>query len=108
MLLASWKIRSEEGIGPNDAILEHVAGYNKVKTNSRNMEATFTSHYARLFYGKCLLQRWEDDDGRMPMERSLALVHMHLSSHLSSNTECSPLHADGVVVVSSLKMAKDI
>ncbi|KAL3701304.1 hypothetical protein R1sor_019326 [Riccia sorocarpa] len=102
------RIRFEEGIGPNSAILEHVAGYNKVKTNSRNMEATFTSHYTRLFYGKCLLQRWEDDDGLMPAERSLALVHRHLTSHPSSETGCFPSHADGVVVVTSLKAAKEM
>ncbi|KAL3697683.1 hypothetical protein R1sor_011759 [Riccia sorocarpa] len=74
--LTSWRIRSEELLGPNSSILEHVAGaghmvddiirhgpsnvywsygferlvtgYNKVKTNNRNMEHSFTFHYARV------------------------------------------------------------
>ncbi|KAL3696208.1 hypothetical protein R1sor_010284 [Riccia sorocarpa] len=97
--LASWWIRSEELLGPNSSILEHVAGaghmvddiirhgpsnvywsygferlvagYNKVKTKNRNMEHSFNFHYARVLFAKCMVQIWEDDDGLLPHERVL-------------------------------------
>ncbi|KAL3698989.1 hypothetical protein R1sor_017011 [Riccia sorocarpa] len=131
--LASWRIRSEELLGPNSSILEHVAGaghmvddiirhgpsnvywsygferlvagYNKVKTNNRNMEHSFTFHYARVLFAKCMVQIWEDDDGLLPHERAVRLLHSHMrfsTSRLSERTlkdECQPWHSEGVCVV---------
>ncbi|KAL3699514.1 hypothetical protein R1sor_017536 [Riccia sorocarpa] len=131
--LASWRIRSEELLGPNSSILEHVAdaghmvddiirhgpsnvywsygserlvvGYNKVKTNNRNMEHSFTFHYARVLFAKCMVQIWEDDDGLLPHERAVRLLHSHMcfsTSRLSERMledECQPWHSEGVCVV---------
>ncbi|KAL3680966.1 hypothetical protein R1sor_023922 [Riccia sorocarpa] len=137
--LASWRIRSEELLGPNSSILEHVvgaghmvddiirhgpsnvywsygferlvAGYNKVKTNNRNMEHSFTFHYARVLFAKCMVQIWEDDDGLLPHERAVRLLHSHMrfsTSRLRERTledECQPWHSEGVCVVKTQKDA---
>ncbi|KAL3695714.1 hypothetical protein R1sor_009790 [Riccia sorocarpa] len=141
-MLASWRIRSEELLGPNSSILEHVAGsghmlddifrhgpshvywsygferlvagYNKVKTNSKNMEHTFTSHYARVFFANCMVQKWEDDDGLLPSDRCLRLIHSHMRFSARRTCErtdlgaCASWHEDGVCVVTMQNMAEDI
>ncbi|KAL3683619.1 hypothetical protein R1sor_001641 [Riccia sorocarpa] len=109
--LASWRIRSEELLRPNSSILEHVAGaghmvddiirhgpsnvywsygferlvagYNKVKTNNRNMEHSFTFHYARVLFAKCMVQIWEDDDGLLPHERAVLRTGIGIGSKRS-------------------------
>ncbi|KAL3694453.1 hypothetical protein R1sor_008104 [Riccia sorocarpa] len=142
MLLASWRIRSEEKLGANGSILEHVAGaeeiiddvvrhgpshvywcygferlvsgYNKVKTNSGNMEHTFTMHYARTFFQQCLSQRWEDDDGLFPQQRAELLIHSNLQFCYDCSVEssipgsCVNWHSDGVVLVSTISKAKQV
>ncbi|KAL2628676.1 hypothetical protein R1flu_013362 [Riccia fluitans] len=65
LLMASWRIRSVEYLDLNGSILEHTVGYNNIKTNAHNMEATFIAHCARSFFGICMIQKWEDDDGLM-------------------------------------------
>ncbi|KAL3686047.1 hypothetical protein R1sor_004069 [Riccia sorocarpa] len=141
-MLASWRIRSEELLGPNSSILEHVAGsghmlddifrhgpsnvywsygferlvagYNKVKTNSKNMEHTFTSHYARVFFVNCMVQKWEDDDGLLPSDRCLRLIHSHMRFSARRTCErtdlraCVSWHEDGVCVVTTQNKAKEI
>ncbi|KAL3690245.1 hypothetical protein R1sor_016554 [Riccia sorocarpa] len=141
-MLASWRIRSEELLGPNSSILEHVAGsghmldgifghgpsnvywscgferlvagYNKVKTNSKNMEHTFTSHYARVFFANCMVQKWEDDDGLLPSDRCLRLIHSHMRFSARQTCEtmdlgaCASWHEDGVCVVTTQNKAKEI
>ncbi|KAL3697847.1 hypothetical protein R1sor_011923 [Riccia sorocarpa] len=115
-MLASWRIRSEELLGPNSSILEHVAvaGYNKVKTNSKNMEHTFTSHYARVFFANCIVQKWEDDDGLLPSYRCLRLIHSHMRFSARQTCEttdlgaCASWHEDGVCVVTTQNKAKEI
>ncbi|CAM6096109.1 unnamed protein product [Calypogeia fissa] len=75
-LLASWRVRSEEGWGPSGAILEHVAGsgeifdgierhgphhiywcyrfermvsdHGRTRTNQKDQEVTYSLHFARL------------------------------------------------------------
>ncbi|KAL3689927.1 hypothetical protein R1sor_016236 [Riccia sorocarpa] len=142
MLLASWRIRSEEKLGANGSILEHVAGageiiadvvrhgpshvywcygferlvsgYNKVKTNSGNMEHTFTMHYARTFFQQCLSQRWEDDDGLFPQQRAELLIHSNLQFCYDCSVEssipgsCVNWHSDGVVLVSTISKAQQV
>ncbi|KAL3682742.1 hypothetical protein R1sor_000764 [Riccia sorocarpa] len=115
-MLASWRIRSEELLGPNSSILEHVAmaGYNKVKTNSKNMEHTFTSYYARVFFANCMVQKWEDDDGLLPSDRCLRLIHSHMRFSARRTCErtdlaaCASWHEDGVCVVTTQNKAKEI
>ncbi|KAL3697336.1 hypothetical protein R1sor_011412 [Riccia sorocarpa] len=115
-MLASWRIRSEELLGPSSSILEHVvmAGYNKVKTNSKNMEHTFTSHYARDFFANCMVQKWEDDDGLLPSDRCLRLIHSHMRFSARRTCErtdlgaCASWHEDGVCVMTTQNKAKEI
>ncbi|KAL3693358.1 hypothetical protein R1sor_007009 [Riccia sorocarpa] len=141
-MLASWRIRSEELLGPNSSILEHVAGnghilddifrhgpsnvywsygferlvagYNKVKTNSKHMEHTFTSHYARVFFADCMVQKWEDDDGLLPNDKCLRLIHSHMRFSARQTCETTDLgayaswHEDGVCVVTTQNKAKEI
>ncbi|KAL3683154.1 hypothetical protein R1sor_001176 [Riccia sorocarpa] len=69
MLMASWRIRSEEELGATSSILDHVTEYNKVKTNSKNMESTFIQKFARSFFAECCEAIWRDDDGLLPCMR---------------------------------------
>ncbi|KAL3686215.1 hypothetical protein R1sor_004237 [Riccia sorocarpa] len=138
LLIASWRIRHEEGVGPTGSILDHVAGvcdllddvrrhgpshvywcysferlvssYNKIKTNSRHMETTFTSHYIRTFFSVCCKAIWTDDDGLLPPQRIKLRVDQHTvyledgrkSSVAREHT--SPGH--GIIYVSSQRSAK--
>ncbi|KAL3679187.1 hypothetical protein R1sor_022143 [Riccia sorocarpa] len=74
--LASWRIRSEELLGPNSSVLEHI---------------------------------WEDDDGLLPHERAVRLLHSHMRfsmNRLHERTledECQPWHSEGVCVVTTQK-----
>ncbi|KAL3675734.1 hypothetical protein R1sor_025682 [Riccia sorocarpa] len=152
LLMASWRIRSEEYLGPNGAILEHtvgkhyipvfvywsghmlddimrhgpshvywsygferlVASYNSIKTNARNMEATFTAHCARSFFGTCMKQKWEDDDGLMPAQRVADLIHQFLRFSDSRRVQevagdvCPSWHSEGILVVTTQELAKRI
>ncbi|KAL3690068.1 hypothetical protein R1sor_016377 [Riccia sorocarpa] len=91
-----------------------VSGYNKVKTNSGNMEHTFTMHYARTFFQQCLSQRWEDDDGLFPQQRAELLIHSNLQFCYDCSVEssipgsCVNWHSDGVVLVSTISKAKQV
>ncbi|KAL3687894.1 hypothetical protein R1sor_014203 [Riccia sorocarpa] len=94
--LASWRIRSEELLGPNSSILEHVAG-------AGHMIDDIIRHGPSNI--------WEDDDGLLPHERAMRLLHSHMrfsTSRLSERTledECQPWHSESVCVVTTQKDA---
>ncbi|KAL3686596.1 hypothetical protein R1sor_009170 [Riccia sorocarpa] len=130
--------RHEEGVGPTGSILDHVAGagellddvrrhgpshvyrcysferlvssYNKIKTNSRHMETTFTSHYVRTFFSVCCEAMWADDDGLLPPQRIKLRVDentVYLEDGRKSSVareHTSP--ARGIIYVSSQRSAK--
>ncbi|KAL3690250.1 hypothetical protein R1sor_016559 [Riccia sorocarpa] len=54
-----------------------VSSYNKIKTNSRHMETTFTSHYVRTFFSVFCEAIWADDDGLLPPQRIKLRVDQH-------------------------------
>ncbi|KAL3696392.1 hypothetical protein R1sor_010468 [Riccia sorocarpa] len=138
LLFASWRIRHEEGVGPTGSILDHVAGagellddvrrhgpshvywcysferlvssYNKIKTNSRHMETTFTSHYVRNFFSVCCEAIWADDDGLLPPQRIKLRVDQH-TVYLEDGRKSSVAREHtspgcGIIYVSSQRSAK--
>ncbi|KAL3694382.1 hypothetical protein R1sor_008033 [Riccia sorocarpa] len=112
--LTSTLSESEEYLGPNGAILEHIVGYNNIKTNACNMEATFTTHYARSFFGTCMTQKWEDDDGLMLGHRVAYLIHQYLRFSGSRRVQetlgdiCASWHSEGILMVTTQEPAKKI
>ncbi|KAL3689113.1 hypothetical protein R1sor_015422 [Riccia sorocarpa] len=119
MLFASWRIRHEEDVGATGSIMDHVAGmgrvywcyaferlvvsYNKIKTNSRHIETTFTSHYVRSFFSVCCDAMWEDEDGILPDQRIQTLLEQH-TVHLGDDTVRS--QGKGIIYVTSERSTK--
>ncbi|KAL3694215.1 hypothetical protein R1sor_007866 [Riccia sorocarpa] len=124
MLFTSWRIRHEEGVGASGSILDHVAGagellddvhrhgpshvywcyaferlvsaYNKIKTNCKNMESTFISHYARTFFLQCCNAIWTDDDGLLPHQRIKTLLEEN-TVHLGNGNDSSASICRGIL-----------
>ncbi|MCO5587093.1 hypothetical protein L7F22_041039 [Adiantum nelumboides] len=105
-LLASWRVRTEELLGPNSAPLEHVAGvgeilddilchgshdviwcylyermvsiYVRVKTNHKDEEMTLVNYFRRLLFTWVFAHLQADRDRLLPTTRIYRRVHQSL------------------------------
>ncbi|MCO5580896.1 hypothetical protein L7F22_034769 [Adiantum nelumboides] len=105
-LLASWRVRTEELLGPNSAPLEHVAGvgeilddilrhgshdviwcylyermvsiYVRVKTNHKDEEMTLVNYFRRLLFTWVFAHLQADRDRLLPTKRIYRRVHQSL------------------------------
>ncbi|KAL3683815.1 hypothetical protein R1sor_001837 [Riccia sorocarpa] len=105
-MLASWRIRFEELLGPNSSILEHVAAVIYL--------TTFFDTDRVTYIGVMDSSKWEDDDGLLPSDRCLRLIHSHMRFSARQTCEttdlgaCASWHEDGVCVVTTQNKAKEI
>ena len=106
ILLAAWRVRVEESIGPSSSPLEHVAGsgellddimrhgchdiywcyaferqvsnYMAIPTNQKSMEVSYLKYFKRYFFTKTFSYIKMDKDGMFPHQRALHAVHKSL------------------------------
>jgi len=136
-LLTKWRNLSEALDGPNGRPLEHVAGaahiledvlrfghsdvfwcfpyerevkrYNNIKTNQKNVEATFAQYTARTLFHKIQLCIAAEADDMEIRERALVEVHGALlfpeGIRHNQNMQCPEWHLNCCLTTSSMKKA---